>query len=248
LALIEHGDAFNASRAAKWLVSKRNAYGGYGSTQDTVVALQALTEYASDARSDVDLDVTITADGKETSLDINKENFDVLQVVSVPVNAEVTIAVEGTGEGIAQVVKRFNEPRAEVMEEPILSVDVDYDATEVEVNDIVEVSARVKFNPPIPMEAGMVVVDISVPTGFAPVRDTIAAVVEADENIKRYEIAGRKVIFYIENMMPGDEVAFSFDVQAQYPVKAKGTTSLAYSYYKPEIKGESLSGGIVVID
>src|SRR4030042_2966788 len=48
LALIKHGDAFNASRAAKWLVSQRNAHGGTGATQDTVVALQGLTEYSTD--------------------------------------------------------------------------------------------------------------------------------------------------------------------------------------------------------
>ena len=35
--------ASNASRAAKWLVGQRNSQGGFGSTQDTVVALQALT-------------------------------------------------------------------------------------------------------------------------------------------------------------------------------------------------------------
>ena len=61
LALIKHGDAFNASRAVKWLVSQRNAYGGFGSTQDTVMALQALIEYSSGTRADVDLTVTINS-------------------------------------------------------------------------------------------------------------------------------------------------------------------------------------------
>ena len=59
LALTKHGDVVNASRAAKWLTSKRNAYGGFGSTQDTVVALQALTEFAQGQKSDVDLKVNI---------------------------------------------------------------------------------------------------------------------------------------------------------------------------------------------
>ncbi len=248
MALIEHDDAFNASRTAKWLVSQRNALGGYGSTQDTVVALQALTEFSSDARSDVDLDVTITAGAEEHELTITQENFDVLQIVQVAIDEEVTIEVDGEGEAIAQVVTRYNMPEVDVIEDPILTVDVDYDATEVAVNDTVTVSAEVQFNPPIEMEAGMVVVDISIPTGFVPVTDTIASIVDNDKNMKRYEIAGRKVIFYIENLLPGDKVSFSFDVQAQYPVKAKGTTSMAYSYYNPEISGEDLSGGIVVTD
>jgi len=31
-----------------------------------------------------------------------------------------------------------------------------------------------------------------------------------------------------------------------YPVKAKGVSSQAYSYYKPEIRGETLGQGMVV--
>ena len=32
----------------------------------------------------------------------------------------------------------------------------------------------------------------------------------------------------------------------QYPITAKGVSSLAYSYYKPEISGETLSRDMVV--
>jgi CD109 antigen len=189
LALTKHGDAFNASRAAKWLVSQRNAYGGYGSTQDTVVALQALTEYSSDARADVDLTVNIQAGAERQDLRVTRENFDILQVVEVPVDEDIEIRVEGRGEAVAQVVTRFNIPDAEQGEE-ILKIEVDYNTTQVEVNDLVEVSVELEFAPPIEMEAGMVVLDVSVPTGFAPVIDSVVEVVNGDENIKRYEIAG----------------------------------------------------------
>ena len=47
LALLERGDSTNVSSAARWLVTQRNAFGGYGSTQDTVVGLQALIEFAA---------------------------------------------------------------------------------------------------------------------------------------------------------------------------------------------------------
>jgi CD109 antigen len=245
LALTKHGDAFNASRAAKWLVSRRNAYGGFGSTQDTVVALQALTEYATGGRADVDLKVGINAGGDEKTLRITGNNYDVLQVIEVPIDEEIEITVDGKGEAIAQVVRRFNIPEPEKTEK-ILKVSVDYDATEVEVDDIVTVSVELEFAPPIPVEAGMIVLDISVPTGFSPVTESIAAAVDRVEKIKRYDIAGRKVIFYIENMAPGDRIRFTFDVKAMYPVKAKGVSSQAYSYYQPEIRGETLSGDITV--
>ncbi len=245
LALVEHGDAFNASRAAKWLVSQRNAYGGYGSTQDTVMALQALIQYSSGSRADVDMAVTITTSESSIVKTITEENFDVLQIIEVPVNDTVEINVEGEGEAIAQVVKRFNLPQAEEGDN-IFDINVDYDTTEVEVNDLVTVSVDLGFNPTQDMEAGMIVLDISIPTGFVPVTETIAAIVENNDNIKRYEIAGRKVIFYIENMQAGENLSFSFKVRAEFPVKAKGVSSQVYSYYQPELRGETLGEDVTV--
>ncbi|MCK4263207.1 MAG: alpha-2-macroglobulin, partial [Dehalococcoidia bacterium] len=246
LALIKHGDAFNAARAAKWLVSRRNAYGGFGSTQDTVVALQALVEYSTGSRADVDLKITVGSGADETELTITDKNFDVLQVIELPLNQEVAIEAKGKGEAVAQIVRRFNVPEAEEEGEQILQVSVDYDSTEVEVDDMVTVSVELTFAPPIPMEAGMVVLDISVPTGFAPVTESIAEAIETDERLKRYEVAGRKVIFYIENMLQGDRISLSFKVKAMYPVKAKGVSSKAYSYYSPEIRSETLGEAITV--
>ena len=250
LALVKHGDAFNASKASKWLVSKRNAYGGYGSTQDTVVTLQALTEYATNARSDADLTITLKGAGIDKQLKINQTNFDVLQVVEVPVNAQIEMTVSGKGDAIGQVVRRFNEPAADTTPAAqMLKIDVNYDTTEVEVNDLVKVSVNLEFNP-LPelniSEAGMIVLDVSIPTGFEPVTDSIVAITQKMANIKRYDIAGRKVIFYVENMKPGEKIAFDFQVKALYPVKAKGVTSTAYSYYKPDIKGEVLSAAVTV--
>ncbi len=245
LALVKHGDAFNASRAARWLTSRRNAYGGYGSTQDTVVTLQALTEFSSGTRADVDLTITLTAEGLSRQVKITQQNYDVLQVIEIPINQQIELTVAGDGEAIGQVVTRFNLPEAEPGEE-ILSVNVEYDVTEVEVNDLVEVSVELTFNPPMPMETGMVVLDVSVPTGFAPVEASVEQVVEENAQIKRYEVAGRKVIFYIENMFPGDSISFSFSVRAMYPVKAKGVTSQAYSYYQPEIRVETLGPEVSV--
>jgi CD109 antigen len=246
LALLKHGDLPNAGRAAKWLVSKRNAFGGFGSTQDTVVALEALTEFGSGSRADIDLKIKVETGSGTQELSIEKENFDVLQVLALPVNDNVKITTSGEGEAIAQVVTRFNLPGVERTEPDILKIDVEYDAAEVAVNDLINISVNLSFNPPVPMEAGMTVLDISIPTGFAPVTESIEAVVAKEKKMKRYDIAGRKVIFYIEDMLPGEELDFTFQARAMYPVKAKGVSSKAYAYYQPEISGETLGSEIVV--
>ena len=48
-----------AGRAAHWLAMQRNAFGGYGSTQDTVAGLPALAESAATAGLAADLKVII---------------------------------------------------------------------------------------------------------------------------------------------------------------------------------------------
>jgi len=241
LALTLHKDNLNAGKAAKWLIAQRNAYGGYGSTQDTVVALEALTEYATGSRADIDLTVTVKADSKTIkTLMLNDTNYDILQTIELPINQEIAVEVNGKGEAIGQIVKRYNMPDADQDPQKILNISVDYNTTQVEVNDLVKVSVDLSFNPVEQMNAGMTVVDISVPTGFAAVEDSVAAVVEQDEHMKRYDISGRKVIFYVEDMKPGDKISFSFNVKALYPVKARGVVSTAYSYYKPEISAETL--------
>jgi CD109 antigen len=250
LTLVHHGDNLNASRASQWLVSKRNASGGFGSTQDTVVALQALIEYATGMRSDVDLTVMLQGDGIDKTLKIDESNYDVLQVVPVPVNAQIEMTVAGHGDAIGQLVRRFNEPGTdETPAAQMLKIDVAYDTTEVAVNDLVTVSVSLEFNP-LPefniSGAEMIVLDISVPTGFAPVTDSIEAMIQQLPNIKRYDVAGRKVIFYVEDLKPGQQITFDFQVKALYPVKAKGVLSTAYSYYQPDIRGETLGTPVTV--
>ncbi len=245
LALLEHGDQFNASRAARWLVTQRNAFGGFNSTQDTVVGIQALTVFAAGSRADVDLVVEVQAEETMEQLHISPENYDVLQLVQLPVDEDVAISVEGEGQAVAQLVLRYNLPEAEKGAE-VFHINVDYDTHQVEVNDRIKIGVEVEFDPPLPIEAGMSVLDISVPTGFVPVEESIQQVVEAEPRIKRYDVAARKVIFYIEDMAPGDEIQFQFQALASYPVRAKGVTSQVYSYYKPEWKGETLSQPVVV--
>jgi len=41
-------------------------------------------------------------------------------------------------------------------------------------------------------------------------------------------------------------VQFAFKARALYPVRAQAVTSQAFSYYRPEWKGESLGGAVEV--
>jgi CD109 antigen len=168
----------------------------------------------------------------------------VTQVIEVPAGVPVDLAAKGKGEAVVQGVLRYN--LAEAAETAtVFDITVDYNTAQVAVNDLIDIDATVTFNPPEPIKAGMVVVDISVPTGFAAVDESLTKLLE-QPGIKRYDVAGRKVIVYIEDMDPGDKVSFSFQARALYPVKAKGTVSSAYSYYTPDWRGETLGRAVTV--
>jgi CD109 antigen len=243
LALI---DARNpvASSSLKWISAQRNSNGGFSSTQDTVMAFRALMSAAASAGRDVDATVKVIADNTTVrSIDVNSRNFDVVQIVEIPENAsQVRLEMEGTGELSYQLVRRFNVILPAVTQQKEIELDVKYDSANVAVNDIVNVQTRVKYNGIRGIDgrvtsSGMMIVDIAVPTGFTPVTSSLASL--KDEGvITRYEVAGRKVILYIDDMQPGEEINFSIRMKALFPVKAIAQESRAYSYYNPQVSTE----------
>ena len=244
LALMAHGDTFNAGRAAKWLVGRRNSAGGFGSTQDTVVALQALTDYSAQAGQDTDLIVVVTAGDKRQEVAIDPSNFDVMQAIQVQPGVPVTLEAVGRGEAVLQGVLRYNLPAAESAP-TAFDLKVDYGTAQVAVDDLITIKATIRYQPPEPVKAGMVVVDVAVPTGFAPVDETLQRLRDV-AGIERYDVAGRKVIVYVKDMAPGDAITFTFQAKALYPVRAKAAASQVYSYYAPDLKGETLGGDMTV--
>ena len=246
LALLEQGDRVSASSAARWLVSQRNAFGGFGSTQDTVVGLQALIQFATHARFDVDMTVNLESGDWVRQVKINETNADLVNVLDVPIGDSLVISTKGSGEVVAQVVRRFNRPEVDLQPVSMFDIEVTYSADQIEVNDRITVTSVVRFTPPVPAEAGMVVLDVSVPTGFAPVVEGIEKLVSGNAKIKRFDLAGRKVILYIEDLAPEESLRIQFDAVALYPVRAQPVTSQVYSYYNPQWRSEVLGESVTV--
>jgi CD109 antigen len=247
LALLAGGDTLNAGRAIRWLAGRRGAQGGFGSTQDTVVALQALTNASITSRTEIDATVTLVAGSFRKEVRITPENADVMQIIDLPGDgAALSLETRGNGQPVVQVVQRFNLPAAEVAATSAFALDVRYGAEEVATNDLLNVTATVRYTPPTPQPAGMVVLDLAVPTGFTPETSSLEALAKRTPKLKRWDIAGRKVLLYIEEMNPDEALTLAFQARALYPVRAQAVASQAYAYYRPEWRGESLGGKVVV--
>ena len=114
----------------------------------------------------------------------------------------------------------------------------------VEVDDIVNVTAIVRYFGS-PGDSGMMIVDIGVPTGFAPVSESLDALVDANL-VSKVEVAGRKVILYVDGLTGGEERSLTFQVIARFPVRAVVPDSKAYVYYEPDIRAEDAGEEITV--
>ena len=246
MALLENGDLISASNAARWLVSQRNAFGGYSSTQDTVVGLQALIQFAAQSKFDVDMTIELSAGDWNHRVVVDESNADIVQILELPRGTDLRVATAGTGQVVAQVVHRFNLPEVQTSSPEMFHVDVTYSADHVQVDDIIEITADLAFVPTTSLDAGMIVLDVAVPTGFAAEVDSVRQLVQAYPRVKRYEIAGRKVILYIEDLNAGHGMQLRFNARAQHPVRAQPVTSEAYSYYNPDWRGETLGASVTV--
>jgi CD109 antigen len=156
------------------------------------------------------------------------------------------LSAVGAGDVRFQLVRRFNVLLGDDCVSNDMALEVDYDADHVEVDDIVNVTATVRYLG-LKDATGMMIVDIGVPTGFETVGESLDALLE-EKVVTRFEVAGRKVIFYLDGLTPGEERTFAFQVRARFPVRALIPDSQAYSYYEPQVRAEAQGHEITVED
>lgn len=246
LAMIE-SDNPSVNEVLEWIALQSNAKGGFGHTQDTVMALKALMTAARAQTRDTDLTLTVRRpEGTVVStLELNATNFDVLQTVVLPTDAPLTLSAAGSGKTRYQWVRRFN-----VLldgghhQHNDMTLEVHYDANHIAVDDIVDVHVTVRYLGR-KESTGMMIVDVGVPTGFSTVQESLDTLLAASE-VSRIEQAGRKVIFYVDEMKAGEERRFLFQVKARWPVRAVVPDSQVYLYYDPDVRAEAQGEAIVV--
>ncbi|KAM9592115.1 LOW QUALITY PROTEIN: complement C4-B-like [Morphnus guianensis] len=115
LALLQHRDGVGAARAARWLREQSNYGGGFRSTQDTLVALEALAQmwlhWGAGAGSGLSLGVSWPGGtrggpgGTRVTLGPGLKSLE--QELQVPLGSPITVQVEGHGEGTLTVLRQF---------------------------------------------------------------------------------------------------------------------------------------------
>uniref|UniRef100_A0A3B4WY74 Alpha-2-macroglobulin-like n=1 Tax=Seriola lalandi dorsalis TaxID=1841481 RepID=A0A3B4WY74_SERLL len=100
------------SGIVRWLTGQQNHYGGFSSTQDTVVALQALALYSTLVFSpEGSSTVTVQSPSGQLTFDVNQNNKLLYQEKTLPdVTGQYSLEVKGTACASMQVSLHYNIP------------------------------------------------------------------------------------------------------------------------------------------
>ena len=233
-----------ANRALTYLIQQKDSYGTWHSTQATVLTLKALLLSVRKGGEGTEATVRVSLNGEEADpIRIGAENADVVQLVGFtdrPVHGDnkLRIQVEGKGNLMYQVSTRYYLPwdRVPILppEESPMEIAVEYDRTELAVNDTIEVAVRVELKEGAARQA---IVDLGIPPGFEVLTEDLARAKAANGQMSRFDVTGRQIIVYLENLKAGQPLTFGYRLRARYPIEAQTPPSRAYDYYNPGVSG-----------
>lgn len=227
-----------------WITSKKSGDGNWGTTQATIMALRALLIASEQSSSDAQGTVEVLLNGsKAGSLDINKNNNDLLHQFVLPVvNAdgrnEIELRFSGEGGMAYQIAGRYFVPwQHDGASEP-LAIVVKYDRTRLAQSEIVTGTATIHNN--MDKTAKMVMVDLGIPPGFELQSEDLQKMVERTAGkksgrLEKFSMTATQAILYFDSIAPHDSFEVRYRLRAKYPIRAQGFVSRVYEYYDPNV-------------
>ena len=137
--------------------------------------------------------------------------------------------------------------------ESLMDIRVDYDRTELAVNDVIQVSVHVELQQGAARQA---IIDLGIPPGFEVLSEDLSDLVARHTDLppeyegakfSRFDLTGRQVIVYLEGLKAGQPLDFQYRIRARYPIKAQTPPSSAYDYYNPGVSAMSAPAAIDVM-
>ncbi|ESO98375.1 hypothetical protein LOTGIDRAFT_231429 [Lottia gigantea] len=258
MAHIKHSTVkYERDGMMRWLQTMRNSIGGFASTQDTIVAMEALYEFTQNDPNRnvfdimVQLESTATPDWKVKHF-LKKDNYTNLQNTFLPtVWGAVKILTQGTGRALMQLTTTVNVEHKQFLKQPQREDPEDPDSPVIAffdlIIDYVRYSGRnssiMEMRPCVSwlytqrsLTSGLSVLEIDIPTGYVVMNDTLREYVQSEivPNLKRAEFYGRKVVFYFSHLSP-EQTCVYFRANRWYPI-ANATIQhrmRVYDYYEP---------------
>ncbi|MDX9720267.1 MAG: alpha-2-macroglobulin family protein [Myxococcota bacterium] len=235
-------DAARLDGAIGWIAGSNNGWGSFSSTQATVLALQALTQYASlSSRLPEGVRLRVELNGKQVA-DLSIDDADSKEMVIggfgpdlVDGENTVKLYLEGPSDAVlaysALASYRTKQPLSHPNAAIGLSTQVDKKSVPIGESVRLAVSVKNQRGEGQPMALAR----IGFPGGLSFQTWQLKELREKGL-IDFYETREREVIVYFRAMAPNEERLFELDLLAQQAGSFTGPASSAYLYYTDEEK------------
>ncbi|GAB0177415.1 alpha-2-macroglobulin [Grus japonensis] len=226
-----------ASLIAKWISSQQNPNGGFSSTQDTVVALQALSLYGAVtyAKSGAASKVTLRSGGDfQQDFQVDPTNRLLLQRVPLPqVPGEYSTEVSGDGCVYLQTSLRYNvQPTQEDAPFMLHVYTIPETCEDSKAHKVFDIGINVSYTGER-NGSNMVIVDVKMLSGFIPVKSSVRKL-ESRPVFERTELSTNHILVYLEKLSR-ETLSFSFTVEQDIPVQGlKPAQVKVYDYYETD--------------
>ncbi|XP_065137323.1 alpha-2-macroglobulin-like isoform X3 [Paramisgurnus dabryanus] len=224
-----------ANRIVSWLVKQQNAYGGFSSTQDTVVALQALSLYATKVfSSDGFSTVTVQSAGDSHNFDVNQDNkllYQEKKLTNVP--GKYSIEVKGSTCVSVQMALFYNIPTRS--EDKTLTVEATLEADcKKSFAHPKNLNFTVTYNGP-QETTNMVIVDIKLLSGF-----TADTTLTFGPLVERVDTKDDHILLYLKEVPKNLPMKYELQLKQILPVKnLKPAVIKVYDYYQTSDHSEA---------
>ncbi|OCT69765.1 hypothetical protein XELAEV_18036689mg [Xenopus laevis] len=225
-----------ATQVVSWIIKQQNPSGGFSSTQDTVVALQALALYGSltlshDATRTVLLALDKTPVAKFNVEDSNRLLLQQIALNEVP--GDYTATVSGSGCLYLKTTLRYNIPHPK--EDAAFTILLTTEPTTCDQKSLKSFAILANVSYIGKREnSNMVLMEIKMPSGYIPVKSSVKKLPQSNNLIERTETQINKVILYFESLSK-DIQSFSFLVEQDIPISnLQPATAIIYDYYEKD--------------
>ncbi|XP_047140666.1 murinoglobulin-1 isoform X2 [Hydra vulgaris] len=220
----------------QWLSKQRNSLGGWSSTQDTVLAMQALSGFAEYSfGASQNMNIVVKAGNSFThTFKVTKGNSLVSQTVEdIPVPNTVDVVASGDGCSLIQTSVQYN------VKEVTLKPSFQLTSSVTQVNEAITAQQSCKpQNIKVCAyytgvgDSNMAIIDIQMVSGFEPNKESLdKARNNKESNIKDIEAKGKSVVFYFDKISSsGTCIKFRID-QTSIVEKRKPAAIKVYDYY-----------------
>ncbi|XP_060570674.1 C3 and PZP-like alpha-2-macroglobulin domain-containing protein 8 [Ruditapes philippinarum] len=212
-----------------WLVSQRNPTGGQSSTQDTIISIQAMAEYASSGNGapgpGYGVFFRLSSSGNfKHEYSINSATFDFVHRIEVPSDVEtITVLVNGSGLAVIDVSTSYYVTGNEIDDKIGVNVTVT-----TELINTVSIKSCLRWNGRL--DSGMLLMEVEMPTGF----QSNATVLNRQSIIMKHETNGRIIALYFNGVKPSTSICVDVKMDRVDPVvKSQACHVKAYDYYDP---------------